>query len=254
MRILLTNDDGIHSEGLVVLERIAKQLSDDVWIVAPETDQSGLSHSLTLSTPLRLRTLDKLHFTVRGTPTDCVIMGVRHVLLEPPDLILSGINIGGNLADDVTYSGTVAAAMEGTLNGIRSIALSQEFLHDKASITMQWATAEGHAVKILRALINMETPDNVLYNINFPACSVEDVTAIRSTVQGKRGHDVHIEERHDGRHFPYYWTFFSRSPTTGAEETDLRAIYDNAISVTPLHLDLTAYKMRDNLDSVLSLL
>ena len=114
MRILLTNDDGIHAEGLAVLERVARTLSDDVWIVAPETDQSGLAHSLTLSEPLRLRKIDEKRYALRGTPTDCVIMAIREILPEKPDLVLSGINAGGNVADDVTYSGTIAAAMEGT--------------------------------------------------------------------------------------------------------------------------------------------
>ena len=127
MRILLTNDDGIHAEGLAALERIARTLSDDVWVVAPETDQSGFAHSLSLSEPLRLRKIGEKHFAVRGTPTDCVIMGVRKIMPEPPDLVLSGVNSGSNIADDVTYSGTVAGAMEGTLLGIRSIALSQAY-------------------------------------------------------------------------------------------------------------------------------
>ena len=127
MRILLTNDDGIHAEGLAVLERIARTLSNDVWVVAPETDQSGYAHSLSLSEPLRMRKIDDRHFAVRGTPTDCVIMGARKLMPGLPDLVLSGVNSGSNVADDVTYSGTVAGAMEGTLLGIRSIAISQAY-------------------------------------------------------------------------------------------------------------------------------
>lgn len=129
MRILLTNDDGIHAEGLSVLERIARTISDDVWVVAPEVDQSGLAHSLTLSEPLRLRPVSERRFALRGTPTDCVIMAVKKILDRKPDLVLSGVNVGANLADDVTYSGTVAGAIEGTLQGIRSIALSQAYQH-----------------------------------------------------------------------------------------------------------------------------
>ncbi|PZN49043.1 MAG: 5'/3'-nucleotidase SurE, partial [Proteobacteria bacterium] len=127
MRILLTNDDGIHAEGLAVLERIARTLSDDVWVVAPEMDQSGFAHSLSLSEPLRLRKIGERHYAVRGTPTDCVIMGAKKILPAMPDLVLSGVNAGANLADDVTYSGTVAGAMEGTLIGVRSIAFSQAY-------------------------------------------------------------------------------------------------------------------------------
>ena len=129
MRILCTNDDGIHAPGLQIVERIARSLSDDVWIVAPETDQSGLAHSLTLSEPLRLRKVSDKHFALRGTPTDCVIMGVRHLLPGRPDLVLSGVNAGTNMADDVTYSGTVACAIEATLLGIPAVAFS---LNDKS--------------------------------------------------------------------------------------------------------------------------
>ena len=141
MRILLTNDDGIHAPGLGVLEEIARALSDDVWVVAPETDQSGVSHSLSLNDPLRLREIDERHFAVKGTPTDCVIMGIRHILDEKgADLVLSGVNRGRNAAEDVTYSGTVAGAMEGTVLGIPSFALSQAYSFSTKSLPL-WETA-----------------------------------------------------------------------------------------------------------------
>ena len=127
MRILITNDDGIHAPGLEACEKIARALTDDIWIVAPETDQSGVAHSLSLNDPLRLREVGERHFAVKGTPTDCVIMGVRHLMKEPPDLVLSGVNRGRNCAEDVTYSGTVAGAMEGTVLGVPSFALSQAY-------------------------------------------------------------------------------------------------------------------------------
>ena len=120
MKILITNDDGIHAPGLVSAEKIARSFTDDVWVVAPETDQSGLAHSLTLSHPLRMRKLDDRKFAVNGTPTDCVIMGVRELMGEEPDLVLSGVNSGHNIADDITYSGTVAGAIEGALLGVRT--------------------------------------------------------------------------------------------------------------------------------------
>jgi 5'-nucleotidase len=145
MRILITNDDGIHAEGLAVLERIAATLSDDVWVVAPETDQSGLAHSLTINDPLRLREIGEKRFALRGTPTDCVIMAVTHVMPEKPDLVLSGVNSGQNLADDVTYSGTVAGAMEGTLLGVRSIALSQAYNFENQRRVVPWEVVETHA-------------------------------------------------------------------------------------------------------------
>ena len=126
MRILLTNDDGVHAPGLKVLEAIARTLSDDIWIVAPMEEQSGAGHSLTLTRPLRVRKHGEKHFSVSGTPTDAVMMAVRQLMKDsPPDLVLSGVNRGANLAEDITYSGTVAAAMEGAISGIRSIALSQ---------------------------------------------------------------------------------------------------------------------------------
>src|SRR5215471_13672173 len=141
MRILLTNDDGIHAHGLEVLEKIARQLSDDVWVVAPETDQSGVAHSLSLNDPLRLRELGPRHFAVKGTPTDCVIMATRHILRDGrPDLILSGVNRGRNAAEDVTYSGTVAGAIEGTVLAIPSCSLSQSFTTPPRH-NLHWATA-----------------------------------------------------------------------------------------------------------------
>ena len=152
MRILLTNDDGIHAEGLMVLERIARTISDDVWVVAPETDQSGFAHSLSLSEPLRMRKVADKHYALRGTPTDCVIMGVRNIMPEPPDLVLSGVNSGSNIADDVTYSGTVAGAMEGTLIGIRSIALSQSYHFENDGRVVPWSTAETLAPDLLQKL------------------------------------------------------------------------------------------------------
>ncbi len=201
MRILLTNDDGIHAEGLAVLERIARKLSDDVWVVAPETDQSGLAHSLTLSEPLRLRQIDARHFALRGTPTDCVIMGVRHVLPGAPDLVLSGVNSGANMADDVTYSGTVAGAMEGTLLGVRAIALSQEYEYAGDRRIVPWETAEAHAPELIGRLMEAGWPEGVLLNLNFPNCAPEEVKGVRVTAQGKLSHDARLDERRDGRGF-----------------------------------------------------
>src|SRR5258708_22463878 len=166
MRILLTNDDGIDSPGLHALRQIAAELSDDVWMVAPETNQSGASHSLTLHEPLRLRQVDERAFAVRGTPTDCVIMGVRHILRDkPPDLVLSGINSGANMAEDVTYSGTIAGAFEGTILGIRSIALSQSY-GVEGVLTAKWQTAITHGPKLIRKLLALEAAPFSVMNLN----------------------------------------------------------------------------------------
>jgi 5'-nucleotidase len=252
MRILLTNDDGIHAEGLAALERIARTLSDDVWIVAPETDQSGLAHSLSLSEPLRLRKVADKHFALRGTPTDCVIMGVRQVMPEPPDLILSGVNSGGNIADDVTYSGTVAGAMEGTLLGIRSVALSQLYNYENNARVVPWETAEACAPDILKKLVALDVPKGVFFNINFPNCPPSDIQGVTVTAQGKLEHGLHIEERADGRGFPYYWLRFGRSSLEPAADSDIQAMRDNSISVTPLMMDLTAHSYRKQLEAALA--
>ena len=252
MRILLTNDDGIHAEGLAVLERIARQLTDDIWVVAPETDQSGLAHSLTLSEPLRLRKVDDRHFALRGTPTDCVIMGVRRLLPEKPDIVLSGVNGGSNMADDVTYSGTVAGAMEGTLLGIRSFALSQAYNFADGGRVVPWEVAEAHGPALLKRLIDTKLPDGVLVNVNFPRCAPDAVQGIDVTSQGKLTHNLSIEERRDGRGFPYYWLMFGREQKETVAGTDIAALRDDRISVTPLHLDLTAFEVKDRLANALS--
>jgi 5'-nucleotidase len=252
MRILLTNDDGIHAEGLQVLERIARQLADEVWVVAPETDQSGFAHSLSLSDPLRMRKVQDRHYAVRGTPTDCVIMGVRKLMKDnPPDLILSGVNSGSNIADDVTYSGTIAGAMEGTLLGIRSIALSQGYSVSEDGRAVLWETAERHAPDLLGKLIGLSFPHNVFLNLNFPNCPPDEVQGVEVTSQGRMSHGLSLEERHDGRGFPYFWLRFGRSDAQAGEGTDIAALRDNRISVTPLHMDLTAHAEKDRLRKAL---
>ena len=240
MRILVTNDDGIHAPGLEACERIARALSDDVWVVAPETDQSGVSHSLSLNDPLRLREVGPRHFAVKGTPTDCVIMGVRHIVPEMPDLVLSGVNRGRNAAEDVTYSGTVAGAMEGTVLGIPSFALSQAYSFSTKRAP-PWDTAIHHAPDVIRRVLKTGMPRDVLVNVNFPDCAAEAVTGIAVAVQGKRDQELlRIDARHDGRGNPYYWIAFGRGGVAGAAPgSDLAALSENRISVTPLRLDLT---------------
>ena len=241
MRILLTNDDGIYAPGLAVLEEIAQSLSDDVWIVAPETDQSGVSHSLSLNDPLRLREIDTRRFAVKGTPTDCVIMGVRHIIEEgPPDLVLTGVNRGQNAAEDVTYSGTIAGAMEGTILGIPSFALSQAY---SAATRQQphWDTAIKYAPDLIRRVLAEGVPDDVLINVNFPDCPPDAIKGIAVTAQGRRRQErLHIDKRVDGRGNPYYWIAYVRQNfMPAADGTDLAALDDRCIAVTPLKLDLT---------------
>ena len=240
MRILITNDDGIHAPGLNACEAIARALSDDVWIVAPETDQSGVSHSLSLNDPLRLREVGERHFAVKGTPTDCVIMGVRHLMKNVPDIVLSGVNRGRNCAEDVTYSGTVAGAMEGTVLGVPSFALSQAYAFTTKHAPY-WETAIKHGPDLIRRVLKTGMPRDVLVNINFPDCPPDEVAGVAVATQGKRDQELlRIDARHDGRGNPYYWIAFGRGGIAGAATgSDLAALNDKRIAVTPLRLDLT---------------
>jgi len=248
LRILVTNDDGIHAAGLGVAERIARALSDDVWVVAPETEQSGASHSLTLSQPLRLRQIEDKRFAVAGTPTDCVMMAVANLMEKsPPTLVLSGVNRGSNIADDVTYSGTIAGAMEGTALGIRSIALSQAYGFGEGRDVV-WDCAESLGPFVVKKLVTIGWPGEVLMNVNFPDCPADKVAAIETTEQGKRDlQTAMFDKRIDARGNPYYWIGFRRVRSDPPEGSDLCAIYKGRISVTPLHLNLTEHRVRERL-------
>lgn len=252
LRILVSNDDGIHAPGLKVAEKIARALSDDVWVVAPETEQSGASHSLSLSRPLRVRKVSARKYAVDGTPTDCVMMGVLHIMKDRrPDLVISGVNRGSNIADDVTYSGTIAAAMEGTALGVPSIALSQVFSFDQ-HVQVRWSAAEQFGPPVIRKLLAAGWPKEVLVNINFPDRSPDRVEGVMVTAQGKRDQTIlHIDERVDARGNPYFWLGFKRILSNPPMGTDLRAIYDGFVSVTPLHLNLTETATLKSFEAVL---
>ncbi|MBV8973057.1 MAG: 5'/3'-nucleotidase SurE [Sphingomonadaceae bacterium] len=239
MRILLTNDDGIEAAGLAALADVAAELSDDVWTVAPAEEQSGTGHSLTLTAPIRLRQLGPRRFAVRGTPTDAVMMAIGHVMKDaPPDLILSGVNRGPNMAEDVTYSGTVSAAMEGCLAGIRAVALSQA-MADYTVGREDFGPARQFGAGIVRRLLAVDWPAGVLMNVNFPARVTADPPVVVAA-QGFRDYgNIRIDARVDPRGFPYYWFGYGREMADPARETDLHAVRNGAIAVTPLHLDLT---------------
>jgi 5'/3'-nucleotidase len=254
MRILCTNDDGIHAPGLKVMDEIARALSDDVWLVAPELDQSGVSHSLSLNDPLRLREVSPRHFAIRGTPTDCVIMGSKHILGEKgPDLVLSGVNKGRNVAEDVVYSGTIAGALEGTILGLPSFALSQEFSLGTRN-SPPWESALKFGPQIIRKVLAAGVPKNTVINVNFPACAPDEVQGIRVTRQGKRNLGfLKIDERRDGRGNPYFWIGFERAAglDTPDEGTDLAALAAHYVSVTPLRLDRTDEAFSGALNGIL---
>jgi 5'-nucleotidase len=238
MRILLTNDDGIHAEGLAALERIAAKLSDDVWVCAPEYEQSGASRALTLADPLRVRKLGERRFATTGTPTDCVMLAVNDLIEGArPDLVLSGVNRGANLAEDVTMSGTVAGAIEGMALGIPSIALSQMGFYEPGA---SYEAAEAYGPGIIRRLVEIGWPDHVVLNLNFPNRPADQITEVEVTRQGFRDFQIrHAELRTDLRGRDYYWVGFHQTRSSPPEGTDLRALYDGKISVTPLHIDLT---------------
>ena len=246
MRILLTNDDGINAPGLEALRDVARELSEDIWTVAPEIDQSGASHSLTLREPIRMRKLDERTFAVRGTPADCVIMGIRYLLRDDlPTLVLSGVNRGSNIADDVAYSGTIAGAHEGTLLGVRSIAMS---LACDPRNKIRWDTVRAHGPEIVRRLLAADWPQGVLMNVNFPDCAPEEVVGIAVTEQGRRDHDlVRIDQRLDTWGNPYYWLGYERKRSNPRGGTDLWAIYTGRVSITPLSINHTARNVGETL-------
>lgn len=240
MRILLTNDDGYHAPGLRHLEAIARHLSDDIWICAPAEEQSGAGHSLSLTRPVRVRRHDTQRFSVTGTPTDAVMIALGELLPQRPDVILSGVNRGANLGDDLTYSGTVAAAMEGTLAGVKSIALSQVYRRPNGGNAASFDVAKAWGARVLRPLLTMDFAPRTLVNVNFPPLAVSNVQGIRIVRQGF--HDYQrgsIVKGTDPRGYAYYWFGIDAIDHSPDHNTDLEAIIDGFISVTPVQLDLT---------------
>ena len=247
MRILLTNDDGYRARGLEVLEAIARTLSDDITVVAPMEEQSGKSRSLTLTEPLRLRRFGDQRYAVTGTPTDAVMIALAEIMKDsPPDLILSGVNRGANLGEDVSYSGTVAAAMEGAHAGIRSIALSQLYPAEGMGDRVEFAAAQGWGERVIRPLLDAPLAPRSLVNINFPPIAADAVRGVKVVSQGLRDYGrLRLDRRTDPRGYDYYWLALGRLHHNPVAETDLDAIEQDYITVTPLHLDLTH---RESLD------
>ncbi|HEV2363441.1 MAG TPA: 5'/3'-nucleotidase SurE [Caulobacteraceae bacterium] len=238
MRILVTNDDGVHAEGIGALEEIAGKLASEVWVVAPETEKSGASRSLTLVEPIRVRQLAERRFAVAGTPTDCVMLAIQNLMAKRPDLVLSGVNRGLNAAEDVTMSGTVAGAIEGMALGVPAIATSQMIGAREVADPFDAARAFGPG--LIARLVEVGWPGDVILNVNFPARPPAEIREVEVTRQGLR--DVrtrYAERRRDLRGRDYYWLGYRNEPSRPPEGTDLRAAYDGKISVTPLHIDLT---------------
>jgi 5'-nucleotidase len=240
VRILVSNDDGIHAEGLQALRTIAHMLSDDVWVCAPEEEQSGKGRALTLSDPLRVRRLEERVFAVNGTPTDCVMLAAQELLPGLPDLVLSGVNRGQNVAEDTTLSGTVAAAIQGMALGVPSIALSQALAVFHDGEQARFDTAVAFAPGIVAKLLELGWPADVVMNINFPCRGPQEVSAVEVTRQGFRGyHGAHAVKRTDMRGRDYYWVGFESREIPVQPGSDITAVLEGRISVTPLHIDLT---------------
>jgi 5'-nucleotidase len=248
MRILLTNDDGVFAPGLAVLEEIARSVSDDVWIVAPHEEQSGKARAVTLNAPVRVREETDRRFAVTGTPSDSVLLGVKDILRDhPPDLILSGVNRGQNIAEDTSQSGTVAGAIEGMHLGIPSIAFSQA-RNFRRGEPIPWDTGRVWGPRVLKALLEAGWPKNCVINVNFPDRLADEVAGVEVTAQGFRDEAIStLEKRTDLRGADYFWIGYSGKLSEPPEGTDLRAIYEGRISVTPLHIDMTHHAFRAEL-------
>lgn len=247
-RVLISNDDGVGAPGIKILERVMTRIAGEVWVVAPLHEQSAASHSLTLRTPLRIEKIAARKYAVNGTPTDAVLLGVQQVMKDRrPDLIVSGVNRGANLGEDVTYSGTVAAAMEGTLLGIPSLAFS---LASFEGAKAHWATAELYVEKVLKRLAGVSLPAHVLLNVNIPDCPASAVSGIEICAQGRRKIGAALQEGRDPKGQPYFWIGGQREEDSTRAGTDLEAIGRKAVTVTPLGLDLTHKAMMKTLKGV----
>ena len=275
MKILLTNDDGLRAPGMTVLREIAAQLSDDVWVVAPDTEQSAASRGVSLHNPVRVIKAGEKVYSVTGTPTDSVILAMRDVMADaPPDLVLSGVNRGQNIAEDVTFSGTIAGALQGMQMGVPSIALSLAkglhpapvnpaspknaagqnlFENPLRAGRLQWETALQHAPGLIKKLLAKGWPKDVIINVNFPDCAPDAVKGVQVTRQGHRDFQMTgADRRPHPRGGEYFWLTYGAQKSDPPAGTDLRAIYEDFISVSPLHVDLTHERALADLEAALS--
>ncbi|MHA1127596.1 MAG: 5'/3'-nucleotidase SurE [Alphaproteobacteria bacterium] len=259
MRILITNDDGITAPGLAVIEAIAADLAGpdgEVWVVAPAFEQSGVSHCISYIRPMMLEKLGERRYAVDGSPADCVLAGLYEVLKDsPPDLVLSGVNRGHNVAEDTLYSGTIGGAIEATLQGFKAIAMSQYYSPSSAKMDDPFEAARVHGADICRRLMNdakwHDQPYGVFYNINFPPVPASQTKGVKTTVQGHRptaafGVEPHVSP--NGRR--YLWITTTPGNDSAEQGTDARETSENWITVTPLRADLTAHDVVDDLKKI----
>lgn len=248
MEILITNDDGIHAEGLHALRKELNAIGE-VTVIAPDRPRSACSHSITLHKPLRIERValdgNGFGYICNGTPSDCVVLGVDAVLQQRPDLVVSGINLGPNLGDDVTYSGTVAAAMEATILGIKSFAISVTDYE-----TQDFSCAARFARRLAVAMPSISLPANTLFNVNVPNLSAAEITGWAFTRQGHHRYLGGLEPRHDPRGGDYYWRGGEVPEGDEPDDTDVTAIRTGKVSITPLHIDLTNHRFLTELRSL----
>jgi 5'-nucleotidase len=239
MRILVTNDDGVHSPGLTALAKALSRVGE-VWVIAPDRERTAVAHAVTLHKPLRVQELGKRIYAINGTPVDCVNLAVLKLMPAPPDLLVSGINQGVNLGDDVLYSGTVSAAMEGTILGVPSMAVSQE-----GQEHFYFDAGARHAVRIARLILKEGLPDETLVNLNIPNRPFGSITGVRVTCLSRRRFDNPIIEKVDPRGRTYYWIAGTRVSWSRSKDADHEALEQGAVSLTPIHLDTTNHAVLD---------
>jgi len=249
--ILVTNDDGVHSPGLIALLQAMKDLGE-AYVVAPDRERSAVSHALTLHRPIKVEEIGERFFSINGTPSDCVAVGVNKILHEKPVFVVSGVNKGGNLGDDVTYSGTVSAAMESTIMGIPAFAVSL-VTEKRRSSSFNFDTASRIASGIGAYILENSLPYDTLLNVNVPDVPFQDIKGLKLTRQGKRIYDDSIQETLDPHGEKHYWIGGGKPYWEHGEDTDIQAVQDNCVSVTPIHLDLTNYDALKFLKDRLSL-
>jgi len=244
-RILISNDDGVHARGIKVLRKALEEIAD-VTVVAPDRERSGASHSLTMDVPLRTHRIKDNIIGVDGTPTDCVLLALKLLLSEPPDLVVSGINRGANMGDDVTYSGTIAAAMEATLMGIPAMAVS---LCRCESGQYDYQASAEIAREVALMVLERGLPHGTLLNVNVPNIPREEISGVEIVRQGKQVYEEAVVEKQDPRGRTYYWIGGQLTSWESEPDTDYAAVSQGLVSVTPIHLDLTDYEAMDVLRS-----
>lgn len=249
--ILVTNDDGINSSGLISLYNSMKKLGD-AYIVAPDRERSAVSHSLTMHRPLKVEQVNHRIYSINGTPTDCVAIGVNKILPDKPAFIVSGINKGANLGDDITYSGTVSAAIESTIMGIPAFAISL-VIKKKSESPLFFDIAAKIAIEIGKYILKNSLPYDTLLNVNVPNLPLKDIKGIKFTRQGKHIYDESIHETFDPSGEKYYWIGGGNPYWEHGDDTDIQAVKDNYVSITPIHLDLTNYEALEFLKERLSI-